>query len=177
VFNLPFKRFIFNFDSDGYMKTGWIQDSYFGTWRYFYPDGAMAHNTVIDKCELDEDGTWIKPSKEAEEARNLILKEDSNYISKMNSQYGAKLTKSYLEGNMNKFMANDKWQLPEEDVYVFSLTSSYDAEYCGYMVGKTSKNVYCIPHQGGLSAYRIKNNQIIKTYRWPGGHGALYERR
>jgi hypothetical protein len=165
------------FGSNGYMKTGWIQDSYYGTWHYFYPDGAMAYNTVIDGCELDEDGTWIKPSKEAEEARNLILKEDSNYISKMNAEYGAKLTKRYLEGNINKFMDNDKWKLPEEDVYVFSLTGSYDDEYCGYMVGKTSKNVYCVPHQGGLSVYQIKNNEIIKTYKWLGNDGNSYEWR
>lgn len=165
------------FDSNGYMKTGWIQDSYYGTWRYFYPDGDMASNTVIDGCELDEDGTWIKPSKEAEEARNLILKDDSNYISKMNAQYGAKLTKRYLEGNINKFMANDNWKLPEEDVYVFSLTGSHDDEYCGYMVGKTSKNVYCVPHQGGLSVYQIKNNEIIKTYKWLGSDGDSYEWR
>jgi hypothetical protein len=165
------------FDSNGYMKTGWIQDSYYGTWRYFYSYGAMAYNTVIDGCELDEDGTWIKPSKEAEEARNLILKEDSIYISKMNAKYSAKLTKSYLEGNINKFMVNDKWKVPEEDVYAFSLTGSYDNEYCGYMVGKTSKNVYCIPHQGGLSVYQIKNNEIIKTYKWLGNGGDSYEWR
>jgi FOG: Glucan-binding domain (YG repeat) len=159
------------FDSNGYMKTGWVQDNYYETWHYFYQDGAMAHGTVIDGYELDEDGTWIKPSKEAEEARNLILKEDSNYISKMNAAYGAKLTKRYFEGNINKFIANDKWNLPVEDVYVFSLTGSYNDEYCGYMVGKTSKNVYCVPHQGGLSIYQIKNNEIVKTYKWLDSNG------
>jgi Putative cell wall binding repeat. len=148
------------------MKTGWVQDNYYDTWHYFYQDGAMAHDTVIDGYELDEDGIWIKPSKEAEEARNLILKEDNNYISKMNEAYGAKLTKRYLEGNIKKFIASDKWNLPVEDVYVFSLTGSHDSEFCGYMVGKTSKNVYCVPHQGGLSIYQIKNNEIVKTYKW-----------
>lgn len=165
------------FDSNGYMKTGWIQDSYFGNWHYFHSNGAMAYNTVIDGYELDEDGTWIKPSKEAEEARNLILKEDNEYISKMNSKYGAKLTKGYLEGNINKFMANDKWNLPVEDVYVFSLMDPYDSECCGYMVGKTSKNIYCVPHQGGLSVYEIKNNEIIKTYKWLGNDGYPHEWR
>jgi len=153
------------------MKTGWVQDNYYDTWHYFYQDGAMAHGTVIDGYELDEDGTWIKPSKEAEEARNLILKEDSNYISKMNDAYGAKLTKRYLEGNIKKFIASDKWNLPVEDVYVFSLTGSHDVEFCGYMVGKTTKNVYCVPHQGGLSIYQIKNNEIVKTYKWLGSNG------
>lgn len=155
------------FDSNGYMKTGWIQDSYYDTWHYFYQNGAMAYNTVIDGYELDEDGTWIKPSKEAEETRNLILKEDNNYISQ-NAKYGAHLTKRYFEGNINKFMANDKWNIPEEDVYVFSLIGSNNDESCSYVVGKTSKNVYCVPHEGGLSVYQIKNNEIIKTYKWLG---------
>jgi len=158
------------FDSNGYMKTGWIQDNYYGTWRYFYPNGTMAYNTVIDGHELDQDGTWIKPSKEAEEARNSILKEDSEFI----SQHGTnnlKLTQSYIEGNMNKFIANECWKLPEEEVYLFSLVDSYDFEYCAYMVGKTSKNIYCVPHQGGLSVYQIKNNEIIKTYKWLGNDG------
>lgn len=135
------------FDSNGYMKTGWIQDNYYGTWHYFYSNGAMAYNTTIDGYELDEDGIWIKPSKDAEEARNLILKEDSNYISKVNSEYGVKLKKSYFEGNINKFMANDMWKLPVEEVYLFTLTGSYGDEYGAYMVGKTSKNVYCVPHE------------------------------
>lgn len=164
------------FDSYGYMKTGWIQDNYYGTWRYFYQNGAMAYNTVIDGYELDKDGTWIKPSKEAEGARNLILVEDSDFISKYSAD-NVKLTKSYLEGNMNKFMANDNWKLPEEEVYVFSLVDLDDFEYCAYMVGKTSKNIYCVPHQGGLSIYQIKNNEIIKTYKWLGNDGYSREWR
>lgn len=165
------------FDSDGYMKSGWIQDSYYGTWHYFYQNGTMAYNTVIDGYELDEDGIWIKPSKQAEEARNLILKEDSDYISQMSSKYGVKLTKRYLEGNINKFITNNKWNLPTEDVYVFSLMGTYDSEYCGYMVGNISKNVYCVPHQGGLSVYQVKNNEIIKTYKWLGADGYSNEWR
>jgi hypothetical protein len=164
------------FDSYGYMKTGWVEDSYYGTWRYFYPSGAMAYNTVINGYELDQDGTWIKPSKGAEEARNSILKEDSKFISKQAAN-NVKLTKSYIEGRMNKFIANDCWKLPEEEVYVFSLVDSNNFEYCAYMVGKTSKNIYCVPHQGGLSVYQIKNNQTIKTYRWLGNGGDSREWR
>lgn len=164
------------FDSYGYMKTGWIKDNYYGTWHYFYPNGIMAYNTIIDGYELDKDGTWIKPSEGAEEARNLILKEDSDFISKYAAN-NVNLTKSYIEGNMNKFIANENWKLPEEEVYVFSLVDFNDDEYCGYMVGKTSKNIYCVPHQGGLSVYQIKNNEIIKTYKWLGNDGYSREWR
>lgn len=153
------------FDSNGYMKTGWIQDKYYGTWHYFYSNGTMAYNTVIDGFQLDQDGTWIKPSKGAEEARNSILKEDSEFISKYSAN-NVNLTKSYMEGNMNKFIANENWKLPEEAVYIFSLVDSDNCEYCAYLVGKTSKNVYCVSHEGGLSVYQIKNNEIIKTYKW-----------
>lgn len=164
------------FDSNGYMKTGWIQDKYYGTWRYFYPNGTMAYSTVIDGYELDQDGTWIKPSKEAEEARNSILKEDREFISQHGTN-NVNLTKSYIEGNMNKFIANEYWKLPEEEVYLFSFVDSYDYEYCAYMVGKTSKNIYCVPHEGGLSVYEIKNNGIIKTYKWLGNDGYSREWR
>lgn len=33
-------------------------------------------------------------------------------------------------------------------------------------LGRQVKNVYCVPHQGGLSIYQIKNNEIVKTYKW-----------
>jgi hypothetical protein len=164
------------FDSYGYMKTGWLEDNYYGTWRFFYPNGAMAYNTVINGYELDQDGTWIKPSKEAEEVRNSILKEDSEFISK-HAANNVKLTKSYIEGNMTKFIANEMWKVPEEEVYVFSLVDSYNLEYCAYLVGKNSKNIYCVPHQGGLSVYQIKDNKIIKTYKWLGNDGSSKEWR
>lgn len=41
---------------DGVMLTGWQKIE--GSWRYFYEDGTMAMNTVIDGFPVDEDGVW-----------------------------------------------------------------------------------------------------------------------
>lgn len=47
------------FGQDGYMKTGWIQDSN-EKWYYLNSDGSMAHDTTINGYILDSDGVWIK---------------------------------------------------------------------------------------------------------------------
>ena len=43
--------------SGGAMATGWKQIG--GRWYWFYPNGAMAANTVIDGYELNENGVWV----------------------------------------------------------------------------------------------------------------------
>ncbi|MDO5516140.1 MAG: hypothetical protein Q4F66_01220 [Clostridium sp.] len=45
------------FDSNGYMKTGWIKDGY--KWYYMKSDGSMAKNCVIDGYAIGNDGAWI----------------------------------------------------------------------------------------------------------------------
>lgn len=49
------------FDSNGYMVTGWMQDSK-GDWYYFYSNGMMAHDCEIDGYYLNSNGVWISKS-------------------------------------------------------------------------------------------------------------------
>jgi FOG: Glucan-binding domain (YG repeat) len=49
------------FDNSGYMKTGWVQDG--GLWYYLYPDGSMAHDTIVGNSYLSSTGAWIDTSK------------------------------------------------------------------------------------------------------------------
>ena len=42
-------------------------------------------------------------------------------------------------------------------------------DYCGYLVGKDSKNVYVIPNQGNMDVYQIQDNKKVKTIPWTGG--------
>lgn len=44
------------FDSTGYMKTGWQE--FKGQWYYLQENGAMATNTSIDGCWINENGIW-----------------------------------------------------------------------------------------------------------------------
>ncbi|MVX63698.1 hypothetical protein GKZ28_08315 [Clostridium chromiireducens] len=46
---------LYYFDSNGYMKTGWIEDD--ENWYYFNEDGTMAHDTTIEGYYLNSDGT------------------------------------------------------------------------------------------------------------------------
>ena len=48
------------FTKDGRMVSGkWLEID--GKWYYFYPDGALAKNTTVDGCEVDENG--VRKSK------------------------------------------------------------------------------------------------------------------
>lgn len=156
------KKYLFG--PDGYMKTGWAQSG--KDWYYIYQSGEKATDTVIEGYTLDLDGVRInKPTKEEEEARNLILKEDSNFIAKKGSDY--KLLKRCSYGGSEELL-DDKWKMPGEGVYAFTLLDSEVGAGYTYLVGKTSKNVYILPTQGFFSAYQIKDNQVAKTFEWNG---------
>lgn len=46
------------FDSNGYMKTGWIQSG--GKWYYLNSDGKMAVNETINGYVIDEKGEYVE---------------------------------------------------------------------------------------------------------------------
>lgn len=46
-------------NKDGSMATGWIQNTP-GEWYYFYENGTMAVNTVIDGYAVNEKGIWVQ---------------------------------------------------------------------------------------------------------------------
>lgn len=154
------KKYLFG--SDGYMKTGWAQSG--DEWYYINKDGEKAVDTVIDGYTLDLDGVRIsKPTKEEEDARNLILKNDSNFIAKLGDDY--KLLKRSKEGGSEELLG-DKWKIPGEEVFRFILVNSESGEGYTYLVGKSSENIYILPTQGSLSAFQIKENQVVKTFEW-----------
>ncbi|WP_243156202.1 hypothetical protein [Clostridium sp. C2-6-12] len=37
---------------------------------------------------------------------------------------------------------------------------------------KDNGKVYILPHQGCYSAYQIKNNKVVKEFRWKDKYGA-----
>ena len=47
------------FDTTGYMKTGWLQDTD-GKWYYLNNDGSMMTNSKINGYQLDSNGAWIE---------------------------------------------------------------------------------------------------------------------
>lgn len=109
-----------------------------------------------------------------DEVKKLILQEDSEFIKSIQKREGdASLTAPIMD---NKNLSAKSWNLPEDEYYESSLLSGVDEmEWCIYLVGKKSKNVYALPHQGGVPAYEIKNNQKNKTYY--SQNGSNYEWR
>lgn len=47
------------FDSNGYQKTGWVQDEH-GSWHYYYSNGTIATNTIIDGYLLSPRGYYLE---------------------------------------------------------------------------------------------------------------------
>lgn len=56
-------------DRSGAMATGWINN--WGTMYYFYPNGAMARNTIIDGIPLGPDGKIVQEASNLERFREL----------------------------------------------------------------------------------------------------------
>lgn len=47
---------MYSFDKDGAMQTGWVEN--FDNWSYYYSNGQMARNTVIDGYPISPGGGW-----------------------------------------------------------------------------------------------------------------------
>ena len=70
-------------DKNGVMQTGWIFRG--GEWNYFYGNGEMAKNTVIDGYIINSDGIWVdengkvldKPTAKAPGNGTLIAEFDN----------------------------------------------------------------------------------------------------
>lgn len=77
------------------------------------------------------------------------------------------LLKRSKEGGSGELL-DDKWEIPGEGVFKFTLLDSETEAGYTYLVGKTSKSVYILPTQGFLPAYEIKDNNIVKTFEWIG---------
>lgn len=179
--------------TDGKLRTGWIKDN--ENWYYLNKDGTMATNTTIDNCYLNDKGiieetpTNTKPSvnndtsvsvskskyvvTSFEQARNIILKEDGQYIQKLNNE--SSNPKSYVQlDNYKQETTNDEancWGITNEECFTICVNDYYDGEIeqgsVTYLVGMRTGNVYILPHQGVCSAYQIKNNQVAKTFKCP----------
>ena len=69
----------YNFDNNGYIKTGWIQDG--GKWYYLNSRGIMAKNTIIDGYIINSDGVW------SHIAQNSLLNSDKKISSSDNINF------------------------------------------------------------------------------------------
>lgn len=122
------------FGQDGYMKTGWIQDSN-GKWYYLNSDGSMVNNTTIDGYELGADGAWIP---EVENALSNI-NSDATTISGVTGVKSADITKIVFydgRGGVNKpVTVEDKQKIKEFMEYLdgYEINKTKDPNQIGWI--------------------------------------------
>ena len=151
-------------------STGWQRID--GYWYYFYIDGYMAHNTIIDGYFLNSKGAWLDENTVFSYVVKQIFKEDGKYlVTILNSK--TRLSE-YRTGDT---YSTDSWDMsgaPKESYFTVSVDNyneqgEIEFDSYTYLVGKTSGNVYIYPHQGCMAIYQIKDNQKVKTFKWIGG--------
>ena len=135
--------------------------------------------SLIGGCFVNSSGVYTNTIT-ASGARQLILKEDGNYISKITDDH-TRLSTDYREYSAGNLPSGIYWNIPKEPYYEFYVhVYDYNEEVffdiCEYLVGKESKNVYIAPNQGGMPIYQIKNNLKVNTFKYI-GEGISYEWR
>lgn len=148
------------------------------------PDTGSAGDQTIQLTDEERahlyDGNGSNAKLTAKEARQLVLNEDGKYISGITNK-NTRLSDSYKEYGAEDLPTKNSWNIPKEPCYEFYIANYGDdgevnSTINEYLVGKNSKNVYILPNQGGKSAYQIKNNQKVKTFKYI-GQGGSYEWR
>ena len=178
------------------MRTGWIKDK--DQWYYLNKDGTMATNVTIDGCYLNDEGIIEEtpapaPTKtnsntkssnnsqtssssgyavtSAEQAEQIVRNQDSAYIQNSNpSNYNIRFAR-ISEGSQSY---GSTWNIPAEEYFELEFLVNEES-YCGYLVSKSNRNIYVLPHQGDCSAYQIKNNQIAQRFTCLGQSGLSYD--
>jgi hypothetical protein len=133
-------------------------------------DKKTTKSTQTTNEQNSDDEKKQTNSLTADEARQLILTEDSDYISKVTDN-NTRLSYDYKEYRTQDMPVGDAWDIPKEPCYYFSIhhydnSGEITNNCCDYLVGKDSKNVYAMWNQGNSSVYQIKNNQKVKTFKW-----------
>lgn len=99
-----------------------------------------------------------------EEAKNLIMQADSSEINQ--AMFRGETLHFSEEYTKARMPYTTSWNIEPEDSFEYWLGG--EDETCGYLVGKQSKKVYRIPHQGCSPIYQMANNQKVKICEWIG---------
>lgn len=150
------------FKQDGYMKTGWLQDSN-KKWYYLNSDGSMAHDTTIDGYTIGSDGAWNQNNSQQstitqKKLSNIIL--DSTTISGVTGVNFNDITKIVFydgRGQNNPITVEDKQKIKEFMGYLndYSIEKAENPESTGWI----HKGVFYVNDKEVMSI--TFNNPII----------------
>lgn len=139
------------FDSNGYLKTGWVKDSESAIWYYFDNNGVKARNTEINGYLLAQDGNLLEG----------VTKDDVN---KFRQIMKANIDPSILDSNYREVgiytennFAPKGYDINLKRVICFAMkdTSNYlDPQNC--IVDMDTNKVYLF--DTGYSLYECKNH-------------------
>lgn len=101
-----------------------------------------------------------------EEAKELILAEDGDYINESNKKFKNELKYVGLGDSFNMEAMEKHWNVkPNSSSYYFRLAND-EGDTAEYYVDGIKKEVYRFPNQGGMPAYLVKNNNVIVVFPW-----------
>ncbi|SFC95740.1 hypothetical protein [Clostridium uliginosum] len=145
--------------------------------------------TIMNLASVSVSAKWCKNSNDswnyieennnqnseitADEARNLIFKEDGQHVYAVmnNNSVVSGTAKLIFDTNISMDIINkikEQWEMPtSEELYSFDIVDDY-CELEHYYVGRYSKNVYRTGNQGGLTVYLMVDNNVVKEYPWIG---------
>lgn len=101
-----------------------------------------------------------------EEAKELVLKQDGNFINNEKKINSTELKYSGLGNSGDREQMEKHWGIkPNSTAYYFHLGND-EGDSAEYYVDATKKEVYRLPPQGGISAYLMEDNNIIVEFTW-----------
>lgn len=147
------------FDSNGYMKTGWINDrnKYYDNWYYCYSNGEMAKDTVIDGYVIGIYGEWVEgvTKDEVEQYKKLIYEKmdiKSNQEVKVNSSGKNMSIDWYKDFHINDGICFKLIETPQ------------DYEPSTIFIDKDNNKVYEL--DGGRNLVEWSNKERIKNFKY-----------
>ncbi|WP_244835209.1 hypothetical protein [Clostridium sp. BJN0001] len=162
------------FNQNGILQNEkWIKSN--NKWYYVDHYGIMPKDMIIDGYYVNKSGEWTGSNEniiKSSEAKNLIYVNDGGFL---NKQLKSKFVTLVGPEDFTYDEIYELWDLKgalRENYYRFAVmnTSEDGKEYyfdeCSYLVGKSTGNVYMIPHQGCLPMYQINKNKVIKKFNW-----------
>lgn len=139
-----------------------VEDCLYLNRKYIKYDGKY--------ISISNDNIKSKSSLTVDDALQLALQADGKAIYRYKFRNKANI--AILKGKEvdSKETLDGKWDVPKGKYYSFEVIDDANVEdyYTAYiyMVNKETKDVYLIPSQGGLAAYKFENNQKVETCKW-----------
>lgn len=163
---------LFEFDGIIYVDMDYILSPIYDTAKgEALGRGKLAENNtkkIEEERDNKEDVSDIGSDITVDQAKELILKDDGNYVNKIISDGSAELKYIQELPYNEKESMNKSWNLGiAGECYQFEIIVKVgDYAIGGYIVDRNKKLVYKLPSNGELPVYLMKDNKQSKEYEY-----------